>query len=84
MGMEEGGVTGAWGEELKGGGGRGRTGILTSRGRGGTRKEVELKISCLVWCLTLAVFTFKISLSKLHYLPITSNLLPHVWSIKYR
>ena len=47
-------MTGAWGEELKGGGGRGRTGILTSRGRGGTRKEVELKISCLVWCLTFS------------------------------
>jgi hypothetical protein len=30
------------------------------------------------------VFTFKISLSKLHYSPITSNLLPHAWNIKYR
>ena len=31
-----------------------------------------------------AVFTSKISLSKLHYSSITSNFLPHVWSIKYR
>ena len=33
---------------------------------------------------TWAVFTSKISLSKLHYSPITSNLLPHAWSIKCR
>ena len=32
----------------------------------------------------VSVFTSKISLSKLHYSPITSNLLPHVWSIKCR
>ena len=31
-----------------------------------------------------AVFSSKISLSKLHYLHITSNLLPRAWSIKCR
>ena len=31
-----------------------------------------------------AVFSFKIFLSKFHYSPITSNLLTHAWSIKYR
>ena len=31
-----------------------------------------------------AVFTSKISLSKFHYSPITSNFLPYAWSIKYR
>jgi len=30
------------------------------------------------------VFSCKIFLSKLHYLPITSNFLPRVWSTKYR
>ena len=34
--------------------------------------------------LSLAVFRFKIFFSKFYYSPITSNLLPHVWSIKYR
>ena len=33
---------------------------------------------------TRAVFSSKISLSKLHYSHITSNLLPHAWSIKCR
>ena len=33
---------------------------------------------------SLAVFSSKIFLSKLHYSSITSNLLPHVWSIKCR
>ena len=31
---------------------------------------------------TLAIFRFKISLSKFHYSSITSNLLSHAWSIK--
>jgi len=34
--------------------------------------------------LSLSVFSSKLSLSKLHYSPITSNLLPHAWSIKYK
>ncbi|WP_225990453.1 hypothetical protein, partial [Flavobacterium sp. SaA2.13] len=47
---------------------------------------------CLVskrGCKILAVFsfpshhqTFQNSLSKLHYLPITSNLYPHTWNTK--
>ena len=50
-------------------------------------KQVELIACCPLHRAIfnrLTVFSFKISLSKLHYSSITSNLLPHAWSIKCR
>ena len=40
-------------------------------------------VFCFSGWASWAVFTSKISLSKLHYLLITSNFLSHTWSIKY-
>ena len=60
-----------------------------SDGAGGTRMTGSFLdprwsrcLSAAMHLFSLAVFSSKISLSKLHYSPITSNLLPHAWSIK--